>query len=84
MGDADVGESATPGVRRCAIRGRLAKTYSLNRQWIASTTGNIYQYLYFDSGHNKIIALSVYEFSPDRSALLKRSYFSEATFAGDR
>ena len=30
------------------------------------------------------IALSVYEFSQDRSALLKRSYFSEATFAGDR
>src|SRR5205823_1373627 len=67
-----------------AIRGRLPKTYSLNRQWIAATTGNIYQYLYFDSARQKLVALSIYEFSKDRSALLKRSYFSEATFAGDR
>ena len=66
------------------IRGRLPKTYSLNRQWIAATSGNIYQYLYFDSGHKKLVALSIYEFSKDLSALVKRSYFSEATFAGDR
>ena len=30
------------------------------------------------------MALSIYEFSKDRSALVKRSYFSDATFSGDR
>jgi LPS export ABC transporter permease LptG len=66
------------------IRGRLPKTSLQNRQWIAATSGNIYQYLYFDSGHNKLVGLSVYEFSKDLSTLVKRSYFSEAAFAGDR
>jgi LPS export ABC transporter permease LptG len=67
-----------------AIRGRLPTTTSVNRQWLAAPSGNIYQYLYFDSGQNRLMALSVYEFSKDLSTLVKRSYFSEATFAGDR
>jgi LPS export ABC transporter permease LptG len=67
-----------------AIRGRLPKTYSLNRQWIAATTGNVYQYVYFDSGHKKLVGLSIYEFGSDLSALVKRSYFSDASFEGDR
>jgi lipopolysaccharide export LptBFGC system permease protein LptF len=66
------------------IRGRLAKTYSLNRQWIAATTGNIYQYVYFDSARKKLIGLAVYEFGKDLSTLSRRSYFSEASFNGDR
>jgi len=67
-----------------AIRGRFPKTYSLNRQWIAATNGNIYQYVYFDSGHNRLNGLSIYEFGKDPSTLVRRSYFSEATFKGDR
>jgi LPS export ABC transporter permease LptG len=67
-----------------AIRGRMPTTTSLNRQWIAATSGNIYQYLYFDSEHNRLMALSIYEFSRDLSTLVRRSYFSEASFAGDR
>jgi LPS export ABC transporter permease LptG len=67
-----------------AIRGRAPKIYSLNRQWIAATTGSIYQYVYFDSGHNKLVGLSIYEFGKDVSALVKRSYFSDASFKGDR
>jgi LPS export ABC transporter permease LptF/LPS export ABC transporter permease LptG len=66
------------------IRGRLPKTYSLNRQWIAATTGNVYQYVYFDALHKKLVGLSVYEFGPDHSTLVKRSYFAEASFDGDR
>jgi len=67
-----------------AIRGRLPRTTSVNRQWIAAPNGNIYQYLYFDAGRNRLVALSVYEFSKDLSTLVKRSYFTEATFAGNR
>ena len=67
-----------------AIRGRLPRTYSLNRQWIAAPNGNIYQYVYFDSGHKKLNGLSIYEFSKDLSTLTRRSYFSQAVFAGDR
>jgi LPS export ABC transporter permease LptF/LPS export ABC transporter permease LptG len=66
------------------IRGRLPKTYSLNRQWIAATTGSVYQYVYFDSSHKKIVGLTIYEFNEDFTALIKRSYFSSASFDGDR
>src|SRR5205823_7528146 len=41
------------------IRGRLPKTYSLNRQWIAGTTGSVYQYVYFDSARRKLVGLSI-------------------------
>jgi LPS export ABC transporter permease LptF/LPS export ABC transporter permease LptG len=68
-----------------AIRGRLPRTYSLNRQWIAATNGNIYQYVYFDSGRNQLNGLSIYEFGKDDpSTLSKRRYFSQAMFKGDR
>jgi LPS export ABC transporter permease LptG len=67
-----------------AIRGRLPKTYSLNRQWIAGTTGNMYQYVYFNEAQKKLVGLSIYEFGKDPSAMMRRSYFSEATFNGDR
>jgi LPS export ABC transporter permease LptF/LPS export ABC transporter permease LptG len=67
-----------------AIRGRLPKIYSLNRQWIAATNGDIYQYVYFDSAHNRLNGLSIYEFGKDPSTLVRRSYFSTATFKGDR
>jgi lipopolysaccharide export system permease protein len=67
-----------------AIRDRLPKTYSLNRQWVAATDGNIYQYLYFDSRHNQLNGLSMYEFGNDPSTLVRRSYFSQVAFKGDR
>ena len=67
-----------------AIRGRLPTTYSLNRQWVAAVNGSIYQYVYFDAGHNRLNGLSIYEFGKDPSTLARRRYFSEATFHGDR
>jgi LPS export ABC transporter permease LptG len=67
-----------------AIRGRLPTTYSLNRQWVAATNGNIYQYVYFDAGHNRLNGLSIYEFGMNPSTLVRRSYFSQARFNGDR
>jgi LPS export ABC transporter permease LptG/LPS export ABC transporter permease LptF len=67
-----------------AIRGRLPATYTLNRQWVAATNGNIYQYIYFDAGHNRLNGLSIYEFGKDPSTLARLSYFSQAHYNGDR
>ena len=67
-----------------AIRGRLPTTTDLNRRWVTSINGNVYQYLYFESGRNRLNGLSIYEFDSDPSRLKRRKYFSYATFDGDR
>jgi LPS export ABC transporter permease LptG/LPS export ABC transporter permease LptF len=66
------------------IRGRLPTTQELNRRWVTSNNGNIYQYLYFEPGRNRLNGLSIYEFGKDPSTLARRSYFETASFAGDR
>lgn len=67
-----------------AIRGRLPTTQSLDRRWVAANNGNIYQYLYFESGRNRLNGLSVYEFGKDATTLVRRKYFDWAQFRGDR
>ncbi len=68
-----------------AIRGRAPTTTDLlNRRWVTSNNGNVYQYLYFEPGRNRLNGLSIYEFSSDPSRLARRKYFSYATFNGDR
>jgi len=66
------------------IRGRLPRTSSLNRQWVAAENGNIYQYVYFDPRHNELNGLSILEFANDPSMLARRTYLSLARFKGDR
>jgi len=66
------------------IRGRLPTTQSLDRRWVAAGNGRIYQYLYFDSGRNRLNGLSIYEFAKDPTALSRRRYFEYAQFRGDR
>jgi len=66
------------------IRGRLPTTQSLDRRWVAGNNGNIYQYLYFESGKNRLNGLSIYEFTRDASTLVRRKYFDTAQFTGDR
>jgi LPS export ABC transporter permease LptG/LPS export ABC transporter permease LptF len=66
------------------IRGRLPTTQSLDRRWVAANNGNIYQYLYFESGRNRLNGLSIYEFGADPSTLARRQYFDFAEFRGDR
>ena len=66
------------------IRGRLPTTQSLDRRWVAANNGNIYQYLYFESGRNRLNGLSIYEFGKDPSTLARRQYFEFAQFRGDR
>jgi LPS export ABC transporter permease LptG len=67
-----------------AIRGRLPTTQELNRRWVTANNGNIYQYLYFEPGLNRLNGLSIYEFGKDPSTLARRSYFDHASFPGDR
>ncbi len=67
-----------------AIRGRLPTTQELNRRWVTANNGNIYQYLYFEPGRNRLNGLSIYEFGKDPSMLARRSYFESASFPGDR
>jgi LPS export ABC transporter permease LptF/LPS export ABC transporter permease LptG len=66
------------------IRGRFPTTTDLNRRWVTANNGNVYQYLYFEPGKNRLNGLSIYEFGKDPSALARRKYFSYATFDGDR
>jgi LPS export ABC transporter permease LptG/LPS export ABC transporter permease LptF len=67
-----------------AIRGRLPTTQSLDRRWVAANNGNIYQYLYFESGRNRLNGLSIYEFGKEATHLVRRRYFEYAQFKGDR
>jgi LPS export ABC transporter permease LptG/LPS export ABC transporter permease LptF len=67
-----------------SIRGRLPTATDLNRRWVTANNGNIYQYLYFEPGRNRLNGLSIYEFGKDPSTLARRKYFSYATFNGDR
>jgi LPS export ABC transporter permease LptG/LPS export ABC transporter permease LptF len=66
------------------IRGRLQTATDLNRRWVTAINGNIYQYLYFEPGRNRLNSLSIFEFGKDPSTLARRKYFSSATFKGDR
>lgn len=66
------------------IRGRFPTTTDLNRRWVTANNGNVYQYLYFEPGKNRLNGLSIYEFGKDPSTLARRRYFSYATFDGDR
>jgi lipopolysaccharide export system permease protein len=66
------------------IRGRLPTTHTLDRRWVAANNGNLYQYLYFEPGRNRLNGLSIYEFGKDASSLVRRRYFEYAQFKGDR
>ena len=66
------------------IRGRLPRAASLNRQWVATANGNIYQYVYFESRKKELNGLSIFEFAKDPSTLARRTYLSIARFNGDR
>jgi LPS export ABC transporter permease LptG/LPS export ABC transporter permease LptF len=66
------------------IRGRLPTTTDLNRRWVTANNGSIYQYLYFEPGLNRLNGLSIYEFGKDPSTLVRRTYFSNVKFNGDR
>ena len=66
------------------IRGRFPTATELNRRWVTANNGNVYQYLYFEPGRNRLNSLTIYEFGKDPSTLARRKYFSFATFPGDR
>ena len=77
-------ESARRRHQQRRFAGDCRRPPSLNRRWVAANNGNIYQYLYFEPGRNRLNGLSIYEFGKDPSTLARRKYFSYATFNGDR
>lgn len=65
------------------IRGRTPRTFNvLNQQWIASRTGNIYHYTYFDPRKNEMSGLSVFEFDPRVYRLARRTAVKHAAYTG--
>ena len=64
------------------IRGRSPRTYDvLNRRWVIARNGDVYNYVYFDSAHNELTGLSIYEFDPRSHALARRTYVAQAVCA---
>jgi LPS export ABC transporter permease LptG/LPS export ABC transporter permease LptF len=63
------------------IRGRQPRTYDvMNRRWVVARNGDIYNYVYFDSSHNTLNGLSIYEFDPRSRALETRTYVAQAVY----
>ena len=67
-----------------AIRGRFPTATDLDRRWVTANNGDVYQYLYFEPGRNRLNGLSIFQFGKDPSTLARRKYFAYATFNGDR
>ncbi len=66
------------------IRGRFPTATDLDRRWVTANNGDVYQYLYFEPGRNRLNGLSIFQFGKDPSTLARRKYFAYATFNGDR
>ncbi|MFP6571211.1 MAG: LptF/LptG family permease, partial [Vicinamibacterales bacterium] len=66
------------------IRTGLNQTVDvLNRRWLVTETGDIYHYLNFDPDEERLMNLSVYEFSDDAWSLDRRTYAAAAAYRSD-
>ena len=66
------------------IRTGLNQTVDvLNRKWLVTETGDIYHYLNFDPDEERLMNLSVYEFSDDAWSLDRRTYAAAAAYRSD-
>jgi LPS export ABC transporter permease LptG len=61
-----------------AIRGRLASSEAINRQWVVGARGEIYHYNFIDAKTRRMLGLSVYEFSPDMERITRRTFAERA------
>nr|AIE90714.1 permease YjgP/YjgQ family protein [uncultured marine thaumarchaeote AD1000_06_A03] len=52
----------------------------LNRKWIVSKSGEIYNYLFFEPDRNELGGLSIYEFEGHPWTLARRSFIKHATY----
>lgn len=64
------------------MRGGSARTFDLlNRQWMASRTGSLYHYVFFDPRRLELNGLSIYEFDETGWRLAARSFSTRATYS---
>jgi LPS export ABC transporter permease LptF/LPS export ABC transporter permease LptG len=68
---------------RHVIRGGSPKTFDVvNRRWLVSRDGDIYNYLFYDPRRQELNGLSVFRFrSPSSPLLASRTYVSHARYA---
>ena len=83
-----LGESVLgPANRRAETLNRQIRTGSaeaydgIDRRWLVSGDGAIYNYRYFEPERNEINRLSVYEFEGRPWRLARRTYVDQATYA---
>jgi LPS export ABC transporter permease LptG len=70
---------------RHVMRGGSAETFDVSaRRWMVGTDGDIYHYTYFDPRQRAFAGLSVFEFDPYMSVLLRRAYAERAVYLGAR
>ncbi len=63
------------------IRGRARPTFdALNRTWITSPDGAMYNYGSFDLGGEALHGLTVYRFDPNRWRIAERAFFARAVY----
>jgi LPS export ABC transporter permease LptF/LPS export ABC transporter permease LptG len=62
-----------------AMRGRVAPSDVLNRQWVVGSSGEIYHYNYIDPKTRRLLGVSVYEFPPGMDRISRRTFAERAS-----
>jgi LPS export ABC transporter permease LptG len=69
---------------RHVMRGGQPETFDvLIRRWVMGSDGDIYHYNYFDPRQQRFTGLWIYEFNPDMTRLLKRTFAQQASLVSD-
>jgi lipopolysaccharide export LptBFGC system permease protein LptF len=69
---------------RHVIRGGSPQTFDVvNRKWLVSREGDIYNYLFYDPRRQELNGLSVFRFEPKTPRLATRTYVSQAAYSPD-
>jgi lipopolysaccharide export system permease protein len=67
---------------RHVIRGGSPRTFDVvNRKWLVSHDGSIYNYTYYDPRLRELNGLSIFDFNQSHGGLTRRVYVGEAVFA---
>ena len=65
------------------MRSGSAQTFNvLNRKWMVGRSGEIYNYVYFDSRNRELNGFSVFRFAPKAWRLQSRTFYRSLTFTG--
>jgi LPS export ABC transporter permease LptG/LPS export ABC transporter permease LptF len=70
---------------RHVMRGGSPQTFDVStRRWMVGSDGDIYHYNYFDPRQRQFTGLSVFEFDPYMTQLMRRVYVERAVYLGVR